>query len=125
MTDHGVAVRLLLGSPLFVLPGGIRLAVHIVWRRRGRHGLVWWLKECPSLESEYVLLVRMEESGTALDFLLLTRQHYVFHPLWFTEPGADAVRICTAGGLVAAIRALGPPPRYERTFRTATDGYAT
>lgn len=84
---------------------GARLAVQIIWRRQGRHGYVWWLNKDPST-STHVLLVRMEENETAIDFLLLTQAQYVSHPPWFAQPSEGVIRLASAAELRNALQAL-------------------
>jgi DNA invertase Pin-like site-specific DNA recombinase len=100
-------------SRVFAHGSGARMAVQIIWLRTGRHGRVWWLNK-EGGDYSHVLLVRMEDSEWARDFVLLTARQYVEHPPWFTDPVIGAVRLGSAVDLVGSLRKLAVSEIYEK-----------
>lgn len=114
MKRHRMCLTKLPRSRTFLLPQGFSIGIQMIWKRHGRFGVVWWLGKDSTITSEYVLVVRVEESDTARDFLLLTKKAYTQHPPWFTDPSEEAIRITTAEQLVLIVSSLDRPAPFEQ-----------
>lgn len=84
---------------------GMRIRVQSTRQRRRGSRVQWWWPKPATIGQEYVLLVRLTDAGTALDFLFLSAVQAAAFPLWSDdEPGSDICRIRSAGGLVAKVK---------------------
>lgn len=116
-SDAGIAWCRPKRQHLFVLDGGVRLRVQLMWRLQHQGGAQWWLsKHCWSGPCDQFLIARMNQDETAQDFLLLPMAVYRASPPWSWEHlPQTVVQIRSAAELVARVKSLvqrspGPCP---------------
>lgn len=93
---------------MFILEGGVRLRVQLMWKLLHHGGPQWWLsKHLWNGRCDYFLIARMNQDETAQDFLLLPAAVYRSSPPWSWEhlPQA-AVLIKSASELVGQVAQL-------------------
>lgn len=115
LLSHAGLVCCSLEHPLqgFVL-NGLRVRVQTLWRRTTQQGSEWFRARSMSWIQDYALLVRINEDGTAHDFLLLNRTGYDGMPVWLTDKAPrGALQSHSAEELVCAFKTL--IDRRERT----------
>jgi hypothetical protein len=89
---------------------GVRVGLKLIWRVPSIDGLRWFdRKDKPRLTYDHVILARMLDDCTAVDFFLVRAEDYSRFPTWLSlkhPRSIDHLRCATGIELVDRIRAL-------------------
>ncbi|MBG9389325.1 recombinase family protein [Caenimonas sp. DR4.4] len=107
---EGVPVTYVKGARHLLVNRCLKVGVDLVWQAHHKTGLKARLaKRAPGFDFDQMILMRMNDDGTAKDFFMFPRVHYFQLPLWIGETVFDAASAyhCPTGtSLIARLRHL-------------------
>jgi DNA invertase Pin-like site-specific DNA recombinase len=97
MTREGIEWTELGHHHVFVIGTDVRLRFKLIWKRQHRNGPRWHFQRTAAADFDYMLLVPVEEDGTAGALLLMTPCQYRALRSWFVGDGSVGAQSFQSG----------------------------
>ena len=107
MNSNGVACARIRHSLVLSIGGKVHVRLQVLRRKYRRDRQTWRRAQVDMASIDWLLMARLEDSGTVCDFLLADSRNYACLPEWIDDGiPSEAERIASAAQLAARLSSI-------------------